>query len=46
MSKRAGFYGLKVFDKKSTCSGVNMYANNERPLDLAELHKKNNIFKI
>ena len=33
------------FDKKSACSGVNMHAKNERPLDLAtqklveELHK-------
>ena len=30
----------KKFYKKSPCSGVNMYANNEYPLDLAEeLHK-------
>ena len=30
----------KFFDKKSTGSGVNIHANNERPLDLAkELHK-------
>ena len=30
----------KNFYKKSPCSGVNMYANNEYPLDLAEeLHK-------
>ena len=46
----------KFFDKKSAGSGVNMHANNERPLDLAtqklaeELHKtlenlkKNNSF--
>ena len=36
----------KFFDKKSAGSGVNMHANNERPLDLAtqklaeELHKQ------
>ena len=30
----------KFFDKKSAGRGVNMHANNERPLDLAEeLHK-------
>ena len=30
----------KFFDKKSVGSGVNMHANNEHPLDLAEeLHK-------
>ena len=30
----------KFLDKKSASSGVNMHANNERPLDLAEeLHK-------
>ena len=31
----------KFFDKKSEGSGVNMHANNERTLDLAEeLHKQ------
>ena len=31
----------KFFDKKSAGSGVNMHANNERTLDLAEeLHKQ------
>ena len=30
----------KIFDKKSTGSGVNIHANNERPLGLVEeLHK-------
>ena len=44
----------KFFDKKSAGRGVNMHANNERPLDLVdELHKtiirklkKNSLFKI
>ena len=41
----------KFFDKKSAGSGVNMHANNERPLDLAtqklaeELHKQIKKFK-
>ena len=44
----------KFLDKKSAGRGVNMHANNERPLDLVdELHKtiirklkKNSLFKI
>ena len=45
----------KFFDKKSVGRGVNMHANNEHPLDLAEeLHKpitrkfkkKNSLLKI
>ena len=45
----------KFFDKKSVGSGVNMHANNEHPLDLAEelhkpiirkLKKTNSLFKI
>ena len=34
------FMVYKFFDKKSAGSGVNMYVNNERPLDFAEeIHK-------
>ena len=36
----ACFYGLQIFDKRSSVSGVNMHSNNERPWDLAKkLHK-------
>ena len=36
----------KFFDKKSVGSGVNMYTNNERRLDLAEELQKSIIRKL
>ena len=36
----------KFFDKKSAGSGVNMYTNNERRLDLAEELQKSIIRKL